>query len=150
LATSKQLGIAMPEIRDSRPSDAADLLRIWRQAVDSSHDFLAPEDRAAIDPLVADYVATAPLQVACIDGVAVGFMGVNGQKIDSLFIDPRVQGQGVGRMLTERVPLPAEVDVNEQNAKAVAFYRQLGFAVTGRSPLDDQGRPYPLLHLRKA
>ena len=140
----------MLEIRDSRPSDAADLLRIWRDAVDSSHDFLAPADRAAIEPLVADYVASAPLHVACVDGAPVGFMGMSGQKIDSLFIDPRAQGNGVGRMLAERVPLPAEVDVNEQNAKAVAFYRHLGFEVTGRSPLDDQGRPYPLLHMRKS
>lgn len=140
----------MPEIRDSRPSDAAELLRIWRDAVDLSHDFLAPDDRAAIEPLVADYVASTPLQVATANGAIAGFMGVTGQKIDSLFIDPRAQGQGVGRALTERVPLPAEVDVNEQNAKAVAFYRHLGFEVTGRSPLDDQGRPYPLLHMRKA
>ena len=140
----------MLEIRDSRPSDAANLLRIWRDAVDSSHDFLAPADRAAIEPLVADYVAGAPLHVACVHGAPVGFMGMSGQKIDSLFIDPRAQGNGVGRMLTERVPLPAEVDVNEQNAKAVAFYRHMGFEVTGRSPLDDQGRPYPLLHMRKS
>lgn len=139
----------MPEIRGSRPSDAPDLLRIWRDAVDSSHDFLAPADRAAIEPMVAEYVASAPLQVAISDGAAVGFMGVSGHKIDSLFIDPRAQGKGVGRMLTGQVPLPAEVDVNEQNARAVAFYRHLGFEVTGRSPLDDQGRPYPLLHMRK-
>ena len=139
----------MIEIRESRPSDAADLLRIWRDAVDSSHDFLTPGDRAAIEPLVADYVASTPLQVACIDGACVGFMGVSGRKIDSLFIDPRAQGLGVGRQLTARVPLPAEVDVNEQNLKAAAFYRHLGFEVTGRSPRDDQGRPYPLLHMRK-
>lgn len=139
----------MIEIRDSRLEDAADLLAIWRKAVDSSHDFLAPADRAAIEPLVADYVANASLQVAVVDGALVGFMGVSRQKIDSLFIDPRAQGQGVGRILADLVPLPAEVDVNEQNAKAVAFYRNLGFEVTGTSPLDDQGRPYPLLHMRR-
>jgi len=39
------------------------------------------------------------------------------------------------------------VDVNEQNAGASAFYESMGFQVAGRSPLDRQGRPYPLLHL---
>ena len=39
------------------------------------------------------------------------------------------------------------VDVNEQNEPALGFYRHLGFAVVGRSALDGQGRPYPLLHM---
>ena len=41
-----------------------------------------------------------------------------------------------------------EVDVNEQNASAVDFYTRRGFAVVGRRDSDDEGRPYPLLHLR--
>lgn len=39
------------------------------------------------------------------------------------------------------------VDVNEQNEQALGFYRRLGFEVVGRSALDGQGRPYPLLHM---
>jgi putative acetyltransferase len=40
-------------------------------------------------------------------------------------------------------------DVNEQNAQAVGFYEHMGFTRTGRSPLDGQGRPYPLIHLAR-
>ncbi|ADP12586.1 hypothetical protein EJP617_29050 [Erwinia sp. Ejp617] len=39
-------------------------------------------------------------------------------------------------------------DVNEQNEQAVGFYKQAGFVITGRSPTDNRGRAYPLLHLR--
>lgn len=39
-------------------------------------------------------------------------------------------------------------DVNEQNAQAVGFYERMGFARTGRSGRDGQGRAYPLPHLR--
>jgi len=39
------------------------------------------------------------------------------------------------------------VDVNAQNGGARAFYESLGFRVEGRSPIDREGRPYPLLHL---
>jgi putative acetyltransferase len=42
------------------------------------------------------------------------------------------------------------VDVNEQNEQALGFYRHLGFEVVGRSPLDGQGKPYPLLHMTLA
>jgi putative acetyltransferase len=140
----------MIELRPSEPSDAEALLQVWRNAVDATHDFLSPEDRVAIDPLVADYVRTADLTIATIHGAPVAFMGVTGQNIDSLFVDPRAHRKGIGRLMTDRVGLPATVDVNEQNKTAVAFYRHLGFEVIGRSEQDGDGRPYPLLHLRRS
>ncbi|WP_037152126.1 hypothetical protein [Rhizobium freirei] len=39
------------------------------------------------------------------------------------------------------------VDVNAQNPEAIGFYEGLGFKVTSRSELNDQGRPYPILRL---
>ena len=139
----------MIEMRPSQPDDAADLLRIWCDSVDATHHFLSAEDRASIEPLVADYVREASLLVATKDGRPVGFMGVTGQNIDSLFLAPEAHGIGIGRLLTERVPRPTTVEVNEQNEGAVAFYRRMGFAQTGRSPTDEDGRPYPLLHMRR-
>jgi ribosomal protein S18 acetylase RimI-like enzyme len=41
------------------------------------------------------------------------------------------------------------VDVNEQNPAARGFYEALGFVVVGRSPLDEGGRPFPVLHMRR-
>ena len=38
--------------------------------------------------------------------------------------------------------------MNEQNPRALGFYRRMGFEVVGRSELDELGNPYPLLHLR--
>jgi putative acetyltransferase len=137
----------MTEFRASELSDADALQQIWRNAVDATHDFLSPEDREVIDPLVAEYVRTVELVVAIVDGAPVAFMGVTGQNIDSLFIDPKAHGKGIGRLMADRVGLPATVDVNEQNEAAVAFYRHLGFEVVGRSEQDGEGRPYPLLHL---
>jgi putative acetyltransferase len=136
-------------VRPSEPTDAEALLQVWRNAVDATHDFLTPEDRAAIDRLVADYVRSSPLVVAALDGAVVAFMGVTGHTIDSLFIDPRVHGQGIGRRLADQVARPTIVEVNEQNGRAVAFCRRLGFEVVGRSETDGDGRPYPLLHMRR-
>ncbi len=31
--------------------------------------------------------------------------------------------------------------------QAVGFYKKMGFKVTGRSEVDDLGKPYPLLNL---
>ncbi|GAM72145.1 acetyltransferase [Vibrio sp. JCM 19236] len=37
--------------------------------------------------------------------------------------------------------------MNEQNPEAAGFYKKMGFKVTSRSPLDDMGKPFPILHM---
>ena len=140
-------------IRSSRPDDVQALLDIWRRAVAETHDFVSADDRAAIDQAVAEtYVPSAELMVA-VDGEdrPIAFLGGTGREIDALFVDPRVNGQGVGRMLVEAFAGSGGgdlyVEVNEQNEGARGFYERLGFRVVGRKPLDGQGRPYPLLRL---
>ena len=46
------------------------------------------------------------------------------------------------------VNIPLLVTVNEQNAEAAGFYGHMGFKVYKRTPLDEQGNPYPLLYMR--
>lgn len=87
------------------------------------------------------------------DDRPIAFMGLAGPHLDALFVDPSWRGRGVGRVLAGFAasghPL-LTTDVNAQNHQAVAFYRRLGFVEHSRSPLDGQGRPYPLIHMRMA
>lgn len=72
------------------------------------------------------------------------------RKLEMLFVAPDARGGGVGRQLVAHAIGQCGatmVDVNEQNEQAVGFYRKMGFVETGRSPLDGQGKPYPLLHM---
>jgi putative acetyltransferase len=140
-------------VRNSTPADLPRLLEVWRRAVDATHDFVSSEDRTGIDRIVAEeYLPSAKLTVAAdADDLPVAFLGGSGREIESLFVDPSVYGQGVGRLLIEHFASLGEgelrVDVNEQNTGARAFYERLGFRVRGRSATDGDGRPYPLLHL---
>jgi len=80
-----------------------------------------------------------------------GFLGVDENCIELLFVDNASRGKGVGKyLLTYAIEhLGAnEVDVNEQKPQGVGFYRHTGFEQTGRSELDGQGNPFPLLHMR--
>ena len=144
----------MDSIRLSTPSDTAALAAIWRASVRATHDFLSDTDFREIDTLVSEhYLPTARVWVALHgEGKPCGFMGLSGAHVDALFIDPARRGQGVGRRLLGHAASLAgalSVDVNEQNRQAVDFYRHMSFEVIGRSPLDDAGRPYPLLHMRQ-
>lgn len=139
-------------IRRSRPDDSARVIDIWREAVDATHDFLAPSDRAAIEVEVRDFLPLAPLWLAVDDADnAVGFMLLDGSHMEALFIDPAQHRRGIGgRLLAHAQSMHPTVttDVNEQNTQAIRFYLRHGFVETGRSAHDSQGRPYPLIHLR--
>jgi putative acetyltransferase len=112
-------------------------------------------DIATLKPLIlAHYFAAVDLVCARgEEGEIAGFCGVHDGNIEMLFIAPEARGGGVGRQLVDyaiRCLGATRVDVNEQNAQALGFYQHLGFEVTGRSPLDGQGKPYPLLHMALA
>lgn len=139
-------------IRPSTPADGERAVDIWRAAVDATHDFLTPGDRAAIETEVRGFLPAAPLWLAVdADDRAVGFMLLDGNSMEALFIDPAHRGQGIGRALVTHALESVSIlttEVNEQNEQAVGFYARLGFEPTGRSEQDGQGRPYPLIHLR--
>ncbi|KLN35591.1 hypothetical protein FB00_04715 [Cellulosimicrobium funkei] len=140
-------------LRPARPDDTAALVDVWRRAVEATHDFLTPDDIAELEVGVRDeYLAAVDVTVAERAGRVAGFVGTVGHRVEMLFVDPDLHGQGLGRALLAHVgrdhPV-LELDVNEQNPSALGFYRAQGFEVTGRSATDDQGRPFPLLHLRR-
>jgi putative acetyltransferase len=135
-----------------RKSFLAGILSLWEASVRASHAFLAEGDILALRPCVASAVLGVPWLVLAGDNNRLaGFMGGGGQKLEMLFVRPKRFRQGIGTRLVrhavERLGV-REVDCNEQNPSALAFYRRIGFAVQGRSAQDGQGRPFPLLHLR--
>jgi putative acetyltransferase len=142
----------MIKLRPSRPEDGARVVEIWAAAVDATHDFLSPEDRAAIGREVEAFLPRAPLMLAVDDrDRPVGFMLIDNGHMEALFIDPKHRGAGIGAILIDYAlavhPL-LTTDVNERNGQAVGFYEHMGFERTGWSATDGQGRPYPLIHLR--
>lgn len=128
------------------------LVAIWRSAVDATHDFLADVDRAEIEASLApDYFPAVRLWVAEAGSTPVGFAGTRDGVLEMLFVDAAHRGTGIGSLLLEHAIARCgvvRVDVNEQNTAAAVFYARRGFTVVGRSPTDDAGRPYPVLHLR--
>ena len=130
----------------------ARLLAIWESAVRKTHDFLSERDILAIKPDVLQGIMTLE-HVCCYcddGGLAQGFIAVAHQKIEMLFVGDSVRRQGIGKQLLQYAinALDAKfVDVNEQNTQGVGFYSHMGFSTARRSEHDDQGRPFPLLHL---
>lgn len=144
----------MLNIRMSHPSEAPEIIQIWKNSVDATHDFLTEHDRQEIEKEVIGFFSETPVWVATNqEDHPLGFMFLHDGHLEALFVDASARGLGVGKQLiSHALHLHPElsVDVNEQNQQAVGFYQHMGFQVSGRSELDNQGRPYPLLHLSKA
>jgi putative acetyltransferase len=141
-------------VREGRPADRGVLLEIWLRSVRATHAFLTETDIQVLLPLVRDQ-ALPHLELWVLssdDGVLAGFIGLSGSMVEALFIAPEWFGHGGGTLLLDharRLKGALSVDVNEQNPEALRFYLAKGFTVVGRSPLDAQGRTFPLLHLRE-
>ena len=138
-------------IETPQPTDLPQLLDVWEAAVRATHGFLPESDIQLLRPLLISQYFPA-LELSCVrasSGQVLGFLGRGEDKVEMLFVDPAAHGQGIGRALLRHAMARGarEVDVNEQNPAALGFYLSQGFSVTGRSPLDGGGRPYPLLHL---
>ena len=148
--------ISGTHIRRAQLTEHAALVMLWERSVRATHDFLAEADIVFLRPLVADYFAGSATDIWVLtdeENVPIGFLGVAGDSIAALFMDPAHRGQGAGRRLVSHAQElrggALTVDVNEQNVDARGFYEALGFAVVGRSPVDDMGLPFPILHMRR-
>lgn len=128
------------------------LMQIWENAVLGTHDFLLPEDFAYYKKHLHSYFEHVKLYgLFDPEGQILGFMGVCDNQLEMLFVDNVCRRMGVGRSLLEYALQKLgvrKVSVNEQNTQAVKFYIHLGFVIESRQELDDQGKAYPILHLR--
>ncbi len=126
------------------------LTELWEASVRASHHFLPEEEVETLAPFVGNVLDEIAILVLAVEnGQALGFLGVQGEKAEMLFLHPLACGKGLGKALLLHGVQQFGVrfvDVNEQNPKALGFYEHLGFRVFARSPLDSEGRPYPLLH----
>ena len=140
------------KIHSVNAEDYPELLAVWENSVRATHDFITEDDIAFFKPIIIEQ-AFPNVTLKCIkdeNKTILGFVGVHECKIEMLFILDAARGKGIGKALLNFAveQLAAnKVDVNEQNPLAVGFYQHMGFKVASRSPLDDMGKPFPILHM---
>ena len=144
-------------VRRARDDDRDPMLALWERSVRATHHFLEERDVLALRPFVAEELASDAANWWVLEsgaGALVGFLAFARDTIEGLFVDPDHRHQGAGKALVAHAQRlaagPLAVDVNEQNGAAVGFYAALGFTEVGRSDTDAGGRPFPIVHMRRA
>ena len=129
-----------------RPATAADLARIAEIEVFNyrlnfypiflSDEFYFSEMTVPnLMPLRADFI---PDILVYDDGVVKGFLHFGGDEVRRLYVEPVLQGQGIGAALLEYAIREKNVTrlwALEKNTRAIAFYQRHDFHVT------DERRP---------
>ncbi|BAP43903.1 GNAT family N-acetyltransferase [Pseudomonas sp. 21LCFQ02] len=135
-------------------NDYPRLLDVWEGSVRATHLFLPEHYIIRLRKLLFEQYLDSVSLFCTRDGELInGFAGVSGGKLQMLFIAADYRGQGLGRQLLahaiEHFGI-RELDVNEQNPKALGFYQKQGFKISGRTAVDGLGQPYPMLRMTLA
>lgn len=129
------------------------LVKLWKASVKETHLFLSDLEIDNIEKYIPQALVGIPHLIIAENhsGVPIAFMGIDDQKLEMLFIDPKERGHGLGRKLVEygiKEYSINELGVNEQNPQAKGFYEHMGFEVYKRTEIDEQGMPYPILYMK--
>ena len=141
------------EVKDRLQELINELLKIWVDSVKATHLFLSNEEIENIKKYVP--LALKEVQHLIVmnneKNIPIAFMGINGEKLEMLFIKNSERGKGLGKKLLlygiENYNV-RELTVNEQNPNAKEFYEHIGFKIYRKSELDEQGNPYPILYMK--
>lgn len=140
------------ETTNRKDSLTKQLLDVWESAVRQTHTFLSESEILRIKGYVPDAIGNVARLLVSMDDsdMPVAFLGLEGSKIEMLFVDAIHRGQGIGKQLVAFAIenyAASEVGVNEQNPLAIGFYEHMGFKTYKRTDFDEEGNPYPLLYM---
>ena len=143
-----------------RPYTAADepaAIELWRQTWQEAYpaiDFAARVDWWR-KRWRSELVPSATIVVAEAAGALAGFVTVNTTTgyLDQIVVASQHWGAGIAEMLLDEAkrlsPSRLELHVNQDNARAVRFYRKHGFAVAGEDVNARSGAPIYLMKWSK-
>jgi putative acetyltransferase len=140
-------------LRAYTPADEAASIELWRKTWQQAYpaiDFAARVDWWR-ERWHSELVPSATIVVAETGGTLVGFVTVNRATgyLDQIVVASDLWGAGVAEMLLAEAkrlsPARLELLVNQDNARAVRFYRKHGFAVAGEDVNARSGAPVYLM-----
>lgn len=123
------------QIREMEPGDVEEVVRLWRRAREDAQPWLEERMGHTSDDDLRHFrdviVPAHAIHVALRDGVPVGFLAQDGDLLGYLYVDPPVQGTGVGSALLDLAkrasPDGLRLFTHQRNEGARAFYERRAF-----------------------
>ena len=103
-------------------------------------------DELQVVPFSGEFLDEAVLKNTFVydDGVVKGMVQLNGSEVKRLFVEPALQGGGIGgKLLAFAVERGADhLWALEKNTRAIAFYQRNGFSLTTEKKFEEDTDEY--------
>ena len=123
-------------IRKFENSDINAVMKIWKNENIRTHNFISKEYWKNNYEYVKNILPKADIYVYILDGKIVGFIGLNNEYIEGIFIDINYQRRGIGTLLLNKVKEEKnslKLSVYKKNINAIKFYEKNDFIITSEN-----------------
>lgn len=125
--------------------DYARMTEIWLVASAEAHGFISRSFwEANAGAMSTQYLPAAENYAYLEDGIIAGFICLNDNHIEALFVDPQRQGRGIGKALLDKAKTLRSrltLAVYSENLLAVEFYARNGFTLAEERTDSATGHP---------
>lgn len=123
-------------IRSLENGDIKLAVQIWLDASKKTHHFIDPTFwESKVEEMETIWLPKAENTGILKGERLIGFSSLAENRLAAIFINPKEQGKGYGKLLLSHVKQQRkclELSVYEKNQSAIAFYKKNGFIITER------------------
>ena len=119
-------------IRELQQADENRVADIWLETNLRAHGFIPAQYWYGNFETVKELLPQAEVYVYETNQKIQGFVGVNGEYIEGIFVCPGMQSKGIGKLLLEHIKSRKSkllLHVYRKNTRAIRFYQREGFEI---------------------
>ena len=119
-------------IREFQMDDINKVADIWLDTNIKAHNFIPAEYWKSNFKSVKEALLLAEVYVYEYDTEIQGFIGMNGEYIEGVFVSDEYQSQGIGARLLNYIKNNRDklsLSVYQKNSRAISFYQREGFEI---------------------
>lgn len=123
-------------IRKFKKSDINYIMEIWKNENIKAHKFIPKKYWEDNYDYVKEILPNAEIYVYTINENIVGFIGLDKNYIEGIFVDTNNQYNGIGTLLLNKVKENRNtliLNVYKKNIDAIKFYKKNNFVITNES-----------------
>ena len=121
-------------IRKLQKADINRVADLWLDTNLKAHDFIPSQYWKNNYDAVKEMLPQAEVYVYENDNKIQGFVGLNDEYIEGIFVSDEVQSQGIGKLLLDFAKekrMKLHLNVYQKNIRAINFYQREGFEIRG-------------------